>query len=391
VSRKAENTLIVVVFGLALLVRLVFLAVVPVKPIAGGDPRAYEQTALNILREGAIYSEEGHAFRPPLYPFFVAFVYLILGSDHQNIFLFQALLSAISAVLLFQMLRSLGLLTALLGGGLFVVHPLILFYTKQVLTESLYIFLLSLLIYLALQVRERGLKSAICLGLVMGLATLCRSDSVLLSALLLIALFVFQRGQFSRKLTTVFVVFIAYLLTLSPWLTRNMITVGAPVLSTNGGITFYQGNSPEATGGYINLEFSREVPNGELARNDYFFQEGFEYIRANSKTYPLLLRKKLVALWSPNGNFILDLSDILLIPFSIIGLVLALWDRLKWHLYAFMASPIVSVTITALIFHGERRYRTPMYVSLIFFASIPLAIVTQRLIQGLAKRHWILV
>jgi len=390
-SRKSGNLpWVAAIFGLALCVRLIFILAVPVNPIAGGDPRVYEQTALNILHEGKIYSEEGLAFRSPLYPIFIAGVYLIFGPYYQSIFLVQALLGAISAILIFQSLRPLSLFAAVIGGSLFVFHPLMLFYTKQVLTESLYVFLLSLLIYLTLQIRDGGIKSATSLGIVMGLATLCRSETLLLCIFILIGLWVvaFRRGRYWRKFATVLVVLCIYLLTISPWVIRNFFVVGAPVLSTNGGIMFYQGNSSEATGGYIAWEVPDDMPNNEVARSDYFFQRGIEYLRANLTTYPLLLGKKVTALWLPNDNLILDLSDILLIPLSIIGLALALWDRSKWHFCAIVASPIAAITMSALIFHGGNgRYRTPMYGSLIMFAAVLLAVIVQRMIDWQVSRH----
>jgi 4-amino-4-deoxy-L-arabinose transferase-like glycosyltransferase len=291
----------------------------------------------------------------------------------------QAVLGALGAVLLFQSLRRLSVSLAGLATGLYAIHPLMLFYTAQILTESLFTFLVLWLIYSAFRALDGGLGRAGMMGAVMGLAILCRSEAIPLSALVALGLLMFHRGPWVRRMQMVVVAGIAAALVVVPWLARNAIVLGSPVLTTEGGPTFYIGNNPEATGGYQALPVPLSaVPSGEVERSDYYFRQGWAFIHSNPGAFLGLAIKKQISFWEPHHNAVLDLSDFMLFPLTIMGLALAARDRGHWRYYYFIASPVVTSLVVASIVLGQARFRTALYPLLITFAAAALVFLFNR-------------
>jgi len=134
-----------------------------------GDSQVYEEIAHNILNKGTVYSVEGYAI-VSLYPFFVAGIFFIFGTSHINIFVIQSILGAMSAALLFLCVRRISTAVAVIASILFGIHPLMLFYSKQVMTESVHIFLAVSLTFLTLKVLEESrVWIAVAIGFLMGL------------------------------------------------------------------------------------------------------------------------------------------------------------------------------------------------------------------------------
>jgi 4-amino-4-deoxy-L-arabinose transferase-like glycosyltransferase len=374
---------IAVIFLFALVVRIVFVAAVPVKPIAGADPRVYDETARNILQTGTAFSVEGYAFRSPLYPYFVAAVYGAFGENQRNVFVAQAVLGALGTVLLFLSLRQLSLFVATLGALLYALHPTMLFYTSQMLTESLYTFLLLLLTYSTFKMLDGKNRWVWMVGATMGLAILCRSEAMPLSALFALGLFLFLSLRWLEKARLLLAVGVVVAIFLAPWLIRNYVLLGTPVLSTEGGITFYLGNNPEATGGYhVPTQPLPNIPSGEVQKNNFYFGQGLSFVANNPLTFLALIVKKQISLWSPNHNLVLDGADILLLPFAVLGLILAWRDRLNWRYFYFLACPIVTVLAVSSVVMGQVRFRTSLYPFLIAFAALAMASLATWLIKG---------
>jgi 4-amino-4-deoxy-L-arabinose transferase-like glycosyltransferase len=378
ISRSMLRIWYVAIFLGAFLIRLWFVMQAPVKPSSGGDPRVYEETAINILSEGLAYSEEGYAFRSPLYPHVIAMVYALGGRSHTNLFILQALIGSLTASLLLNIgLRLLShFCTAFMAATLFAIHPVILYYTKQVLTESLYMFFLVLVVYLAYKVVEKPQKgSLVLLGLAMGLTILCRAEGSLFSGLVLVGMFAFTKGDICRKFHRSFIIVFTMLLAVAPWVIRNCLVVGAPVLATEGGITLYLGNNPEATGGYHvpSQMFQEEVFRlSEVEKSRFYTRKAVTYILENPAVFILSGIRKLQALWGSWGNRILLVVDWLLLPPAISGLLFAVSSRNNLRSHFFLLCPLAAVTILSIVFIGQSRFRAPIYPFLMFFATVAI-------------------
>ena len=111
------------------------------------DEMQYQEIAVN-LAEGRGFSLNGQttSWRPPLYPFVLAGLYLLTGTTDPTVArAFQTVLSLVNCLVVFALGRQLFGGTVAVGAALvFAFYPSLLFYNNHVLTEVLFTFLLTL-------------------------------------------------------------------------------------------------------------------------------------------------------------------------------------------------------------------------------------------------------
>lgn len=104
-----------------------------------------------------------------------------------------------------------------------------------------------------------------------------------------------------------FVGLVALVLIMTPWVMRNAIQLGAPVVtSTESGYVLWQGNSPEATGGtrgYVDtldftpLDLSEDL--SEVERDAGYRRRALRWMADNPGQVVALAPKKLWNMWRP--------------------------------------------------------------------------------------------
>ena len=136
------------IFISALLLRLAILYTLP-SPELSADASQYNEIATSIS-EGKGYSlENGEptAIRPPLYPFFLAGIYMFLGNTVKIVQFTQSCLLALVCIIIFYLGKNIfDLKTGYIASGLAAVYPLLICPSYDILSESLLIFLFSLTI-----------------------------------------------------------------------------------------------------------------------------------------------------------------------------------------------------------------------------------------------------
>ncbi|MDZ7344309.1 MAG: glycosyltransferase family 39 protein, partial [candidate division KSB1 bacterium] len=138
----------------------------------------------------------------PGYPFFLAAVFKIFGENLFAVKLIQAVLGAITAVLVyFLALRMSRPAIAFLAASLMAVHPELLGITGFIYTEVLFIFLLvATLLLLAHAVQWAKPVYFLQAGVLFGLTTLCRGTTIYFPLMLLgLILFSSQRRLWLRR------------------------------------------------------------------------------------------------------------------------------------------------------------------------------------------------
>ena len=266
------------------------------------DRDAYLRIAQN-LADGHGYasgkSAPATAYRPPFYPFFLA-VILKCGGRNAAIGVLHLLLGTATVLLTYGMGRQLGLgRAAVVAAGLVAVDPLLLQYTTFPMTETLFTFLVTLLLAVVVaaspcpgsenhsvklqavgesntELKPSGLylRQAL-LGGLFGLCALCRPTIWIFGLLGCIwwacrlawhrngsvTTFEFlqvgdelpltppsQGGEVGSRAIRFLVPGVALLavaLTVSPWLVRNLVVFSQPILTTtHGGYTLLLGNNP---------------------------------------------------------------------------------------------------------------------------------------------------
>jgi 4-amino-4-deoxy-L-arabinose transferase-like glycosyltransferase len=230
-----------VIFGAGLLSRIFFILF---SPFTSGDQRDYTSIAHNLLQTGryAINPASPTIYRPPLYPFFIAFVYLLFGERPAAVWIAQALIGAGAGVLIYLMLRRLvseG--NALLTAGLTAVYPNLSFYAATVLSETLLSAGLVLMVYCVYRAKEeRRPWFAIGAGVLAALTILIMPRFM---GAPLIAASGIWLGRPDRKRAARHALFslCAALLVLTPWTARNYLTFGvfSPSSKQGPGIQFW--------------------------------------------------------------------------------------------------------------------------------------------------------
>ena len=283
-SRSISWPMLISVCVTALVIRLVWAAIIHSVPTS--DFGYYFGKATGLV-QGLGYTSNGKptAFWPPGYPFFLAAVFRVFGA---SLFVAKiagiALWTATTALAYLLGLRLGGRLTAALSGFIVALFPEFIFFANLTASENLFI-PMSLGALLALSSTEEfdappSWKRAALAGLLLGCAILARSTAVLLPVV--IALILVARFRSKPALVAAAALIVACAIPVAPWMARNAVLMGQPVLSTNGGISLWTGNNPLATGKiglkgpYPHQDLSS--PSKELATNSNFTRLALTFI-----------------------------------------------------------------------------------------------------------------
>ena len=202
------------------------------------------------------------AFRPPLYPIMIAAVSPI--GMQLGLAIAHVLLGTATVWLTMRLGKVLSLGPVCWMAGLVVaVNPLLLHYTSFPMTETLFTFLV--IAWLNLVVGSEG-KNGIAVGVLFGLAALCRPTILAVAPLMALWLLIKRQvipakagiqssstdSSADSRTTNAKSWFVQYLvpigitvLILAPWTIRNQLVFGKPIFATtHGGYTLLLGNNP---------------------------------------------------------------------------------------------------------------------------------------------------
>ncbi len=348
------------------------------------------------------------SFRPPLYPAFLALVYLLVGSGPRRFLaarLVQALLGAALVPLAAQVGRRLGCSErAARWGALGVaLYPLLVIYPLALATENLFVFLLLLALWALLRAGERGRAFDYGLaGLLLGLTALTRSAVV--PFVPLAALWTgWGVRPWRAGLRNGALVVLAFLLVTMPWSLRNSLLHGEfHFVETDLGYNLYMGYHPQSSGTF-SVEFSFDLlpilDDGE--RNRLGMEAFWSFVRADPARVPYLMARKLSYFWGFDrrgfqyfycNNFLGDWQPwqvegalgllcaptALVVAAGLAGLVLARPRRQ----IALAALLVVSFTAGYVLIMAEARFHLPLIPPLAVLAAHTLV---DRPWQGAAR------
>ncbi len=216
-------------------------------------------------------TDQPTAYRPPLYPIVCAALFA-MGGGTTAIAILHFVCGMTTVVLTWSIGRRIG--NAAIGGlaaGLVAIDPLLVGYTAISMTETVFTFLVTLLIAIFVGctgcgervMDARTMKAAtgqrpmrlspdrrrqIVIGVVFGLCAMCRPTIWAFGILMTIVWFIVRlrrRDARIEKRWPPWLLIVAVLLTVSPWIIRNAIVLGRPVvMTTHGGYTLLLGNNP---------------------------------------------------------------------------------------------------------------------------------------------------
>lgn len=253
-----NNKIIIAIVLLSFFIPLIYSFVHRIRPAV--DAVAYDNIAVNLI--------EGHGFKEdasksyefdtavlragPGYEFFLAFLYKFFGHSYEIVWVVQALLHALTALVLFFIARDLfpvqGHAIGLWAAAIFGFHPDLIEIAAMLLTETLYLFLTVLVIWFFVKLYQKQNKIiySIFLSTIMGVAILSRPP-ILLFVPVILFYYIWNR-QF--KAGIIFLLCLTAALT--PWAVRNYLIFHQFILTTLiGECNLWLGNTLTANGGQI--------------------------------------------------------------------------------------------------------------------------------------------
>lgn len=398
---------LLIVYVLALGVRLAYLAA------HAGDPLfAYPMvdSAVYLAAAGRWASGSGlpDGALPfgPLYPIVLGSLYKITGGNLTVLHALQMAIEATGAPLVYLIGRHVsgrlpGTMTGMIAGVLYALYWPFVYFAGEWLVEPLVIPLL--LAGLLLWIRAsgeggtNGVLFAAAAGALLGLSAITRPNGLLLLALIALTTAVIQ-----RKIAHALAIAAAGILIVLPVAAHNYKQSGDWILvSSTGGINFYIGNNPEATGrdstfprmrqwtfekveALAALETGRSLSPAEVS--GHYFAKGRDFIMKSPGAFLALSARKSVQLLSgyemPNvkdPNFYRARSPFLKWPvFAGFGVVLALavvglfggGPRTGARTLTLFFTGFYALSVV--IFFVNARYRLPIVPFLLPFAALGL-------------------
>jgi len=279
---------------LALTVRLTIFPFVvkdEQRMFALGDAYEYDAIARNITENQSFYRSEWasygfppskhatifvkepfDAFRPPVYPLFLAGVYSLFGHKPYIAIIIQIFLGCLTCALVYKIgeafiQKEVGFIAGLL---LALDFPTAI-YTNLLMAETIFIFLFLFTIYFFLKFLKEGKRTyLIYSGIFLGLSTLCRPISQYFIVLMVPLFLVIYRKDIKRGLLSCLLYLLIFLVVIAPWALRNYTTYGSFKLTAMPGwnLLFYNAAYLESyrQGGYDNLENIRKEMKVETDR-----------------------------------------------------------------------------------------------------------------------------
>jgi len=374
--------------GAALAVRAAFLLLEPATgPLA--DERTWVNTAVEILlseRVSLSPLRTNMIFYPPIYPYFIAFIYLAFESltavKWFQIFVSSLLVPAVGLA----GARAFGPRAGLVAGGVVAFYPELVWFSVHFWSETLFMLFLwwGLERLLAADAAQRRRLAALA-GLLWGLAILTRETALYFTPLVAVWLGLNRRGREGWRLAASFLVVV--LLTVTPWTYRNWVRYRAFVpVSTSGGLALFQGNAPLTRDEVYAV---RDSVSGRVNQYRFLRSKGIEVILERQPWWLFeKLRDEMPKFWEADSlalihikrdgygrgvrpGVVLAAAAVIVLPYLallaafVAGLAALRLDRRRFLLLLFL----VFYNSIHIVTHGFARYRLPALPVVIVVAA----------------------
>jgi len=218
-------------------------------PLEISDERDFNGIAVGLVTSGE-FSEGGtpSSMRPPLYPAFLATVYLLFGvENYQAVRTIQAAMGLALSVAVYLLAKRMYSVRAGVWAAAFCCfYPSLLFSANFLLTETLFSLLLATACLALHQFFHGGYRLTWlgCFGILWGLASLTRSVLWLLPPFVFVFMLWAATGlPWYRRVLVGVVPLVFFALTIAPWSIRNtQVQKTFVAIDNQGGRNFMMGN-----------------------------------------------------------------------------------------------------------------------------------------------------
>jgi tetratricopeptide (TPR) repeat protein len=403
------------ILGAALLTRIAYLLEYRASSIFYGrlmlDAQVYDMWALRIA--AGSWTGGPVFYHAPLYPYLLALLYAALGHQYLPVYLLQMGLGVAVLFLVYRIgRRCAGPFVGVTASLLLLLYAPLPFFEAKLMSTSLAVALSVAALALLVEAwNDGGWSRWLGAGALIGLAALAHPASVLLAGVFGAALIVR-----SRRMLEAAALAAGAILTVAPATLHNFSAGGGFVpISSQGGITFLQGNSPESRGlyrpvdGFSGSPLSQEKEEKSLAEkavghpldaagvSSYWFHRGLEMILARPGDFLSLLQLKLLR-WFSSHEYSTEYSlglerdqiltlELLFLPFGFLAAGAAAGVWLGWRAYPRLAPVYLYLAGTAappLIFYVSSRYRIAAVPALALLSGVAAERLWARIRSGAA-------
>ena len=411
---------LVAMFGVALMLRTAYAwltagpGAVPASDAVSYDLIARHLAAGEGFRLDGAGGSYPTAFVPPVLPWLVSLVYRASGPVYFHALLLQAFLGALVPVVLTRLGEStISRLAGRIAGWLAAVHPLLVFFSGYLLTETVF----SLMLVTGLLASAAWLKAprpgrALGAGILWGAAILTRPTALPMP--LLVAAWAWAPLGLTLaardRLRQLALLAVGVVLVVGPWTLRNAIQMHAFVpVTTGGGRALLDANNafvwddPSARGGATSVyhrepyasEF-RGLSEVEVDRRSAALARAF--LRERAAQAPAMALAKLARFWrlraegggtghwqaagSPLATWLARFDPLLLwslfvLPFALAGLWIVVRGARRWF-ESLPAMTIVLFTLVSIVYWGSLRLRVPVEPLMMLYAGVGIGAVWRR-------------
>ncbi|HEV3260935.1 MAG TPA: glycosyltransferase family 39 protein [Gemmataceae bacterium] len=415
-SRETWFLVAIALFTLAVqLVACTVLEDIQAAPRSGSDESEYDAYAWSLV-QGRGYRgpsvdvldrDHATAYRPPTASLYYAGVYLLFGHRYAAAHVANCVLVALTVLLVYAITRRcFGRGAARLAALAYACYPLAVYFNLPLGSETQGNFLLMLFVWCCLGVTgDRGTRWAIAAGVVLGVFLLCKPGFVLLLPLLPVWALVVCGKDRLLWLRAALIPLLAGLV-LIPWVVRNRLVLGAFIpFGTGGGQLLLCGNNRVVVEdprlyGYSVMDNALpeygpalRAANNEVARDALAKHFAIDWLRANPDKWFYLLRAKFVRLWAPLYQgaayrsfewFAMAYYGLILALFAAALLPVTMRFLRERHPGFLLPCLVVATTGTAVVFHGQHRYRFTIDGLCIVMAAATVS----WLAEVAARRSW---
>lgn len=321
------------------------------------------------------------AVMEPGYPVLLALFFFLFGAVSGSVFSLNLLFALGGAFAVRKLVMDVwGAESGLMAAVLWSLYPPYVYYTAYAMTETAHFALLIISSMLVLSA-GRGTGKGFTAGLATGVFFLIRATALFLIPLQLAYL------AWRKQWKALLFFSAGFLVAVSPWVVRNWISLGEPVLMpTKGALNMWMRNNPEvlaSEGIFVPADISvnnlsmLEYPStdsiqGELARSRALGISARTYILSNPRLMAWLAWNRAVAFLAPGGSTLGIrgmLAGLVIYPLILFGAI-GLWRNRSHPEAAFLFALFVLYLLVHAMAHGGVRYRLP--VDAVFFIGISL-------------------
>ncbi|WP_081212337.1 ArnT family glycosyltransferase [Salegentibacter sediminis] len=315
-------------------------------------------------------------WRPPVWPFLIAGIFLIFGYNLTYLLIFKFLLHLLGIFIFYKTLKLLKIKEVLILAGcfLYAIHPAWQLYSRVFLSEPITFFFMSLWVYLLVRYFQHK-KGFIMQSLVAGIMILAHPYYIFLPFSIWLILFIKKQIPFkSLFLSSLICTAIVF-----SWVIRNSIVLDTSelILTTSSGAVMAKGWNEDVPRLHTNTkgdladetlvlkdyEYKPEKSNNEVERMELYKNASLHFIKTNPDLVLPIIWKKLKSAFNPFPETprpgVLETGRIIfqvLALFSLLYLLIFSRNKLLRSLVIGLVLSTIGITI---ITYSGFRFRMP--------------------------------